>query len=136
MTIKNLVTITFFFFEFVYDCAGLVHLPLLYKHQAWHNVILGEGKVIWPLTMWLHDIMRQIRDISSPLPQDLQTRILIGWWLWVKSSHLKSGSHLPKKFVLFASLKVLEKWWRMLFTFSKYLSFYHDFLVMQKKRLD
>ena len=44
MTIKNLVPIIFFS-EFVYDCAGLVHFPLLYKHQAWHNVTLGEGKV-------------------------------------------------------------------------------------------
>ena len=59
------------------------------------------------------------------------------------SGHLKSYSHLPKKVVLFSSLKALWNWWKMffisskkLFSFSRYLSFYHDFLVMLKKRLD
>ena len=31
---------------------------------------------------------------------------------------LKSDSHLPKKFVLFAWLKALYKWWKMLFISS------------------
>ena len=59
------------------------------------------------------------------------------------SGHLKSDSHLPKKVVLLSSLKALWNWWKMffisskkLFSFSRYLSFYHDFLVMLKKRLD
>ena len=30
---------------------------------------------------------------------------------------LKSDSHLPKKIPLFASMKALQKWWKMLFNF-------------------
>ena len=36
--------------------------------------------------------------------------------LYVKS--LKSDSHLPKKFVVLAWLKALQKWWAMLFISS------------------
>ena len=43
--------------------------------------------------------------------------------IWLFSSttispFLKSDSHLPKKFVLFAALKALWKWWKMLFISS------------------
>ena len=31
---------------------------------------------------------------------------------------LKSDSHLPKKISLFASMKAMYKWWKMLFTLS------------------
>ena len=50
---------------------------------------------------------------------------------------LKSGSHLSKKLVLLDWLKAFYKLWKMLFisswklfSFSRYLSFCHDFLVM------
>ena len=46
---------------------------------------------------------------------------------------LKSNSHLPKKTCLFASMKALWRWWKMLFissSFSRYLNFCLDFLVM------
>ena len=36
----------------------------------------------------------------------------------VKYQYLKSGSHLPKKSVLFASMLALKKWWKTLFISS------------------
>ena len=56
---------------------------------------------------------------------------------------LKSGSHLPKKFVLFPSMKSLWKWWEMLFisplklfSFSRFLNFCLKFLIILKKQVD
>ena len=56
---------------------------------------------------------------------------------------LKSVSYLPKNFFLFASMKVLLKWWKYffisaykLFSSSRYLIFSLDFLFMEKKQLD
>ena len=49
----------------------------------------------------------------------------------------KQNSHLPKIFVLFASLKVFWKWWKTifillqkLFSFSRYLSFWSHFIYL------
>ena len=36
----------------------------------------------------------------------------------VAFSILKSGSHPPKKFTLFISMKALKKWWKMIFISS------------------
>ena len=41
--------------------------------------------------------------------------IMYNWLKAGKYLDLKPDSHLPKKIVLFASLKVLLKWWKMLF---------------------
>ena len=53
---------------------------------------------------------------------------------------LKSGSHLPKKF---PSMKSIRKWWEVLFisplklfSFSRFLNFCLDFLLILKKQLD
>ena len=61
----------------------------------------------------------------------------LGFFFICLHNQLKSDSRLRKKFVLFASMKALYKWWKMLFisswklfSFSRYLSSSLDFLVM------
>ena len=78
---------------------------------------------------------RQLKTrISAPL--NVTTKILIIHFMRTIFLFflLNSDSHLPKKIVLFVSLKALYKWWRMLFilswklfSFSRYLSFCHGF---------
>ena len=87
------------------------------------------------------------RSTSVIICVELST--LIQWWLLISAKSvedcilvkrfntLKSGSHLPKKAFLFASVIALQKWWKMLFissqklvSFSRYLNFCLDFLAM------
>ena len=65
-------------------------------------------------------------------------------FLWISCMYsLKLGSHLLKNFCVICFIESPVKVMKMifissqkLFSFSRYLSFYHEVLAMQKKRLD
>ena len=55
--------------------------------------------------------LRSVMILEGPVRINAVTLLIYKLW----TECLKSDSHLPKKFVLFASMIALQKWWKMLF---------------------
>lgn len=60
-----------------------LHFHKIDKHQTWQRGYLGLGTLtrkVTPLITLSIDLTWQIRNVTSPLSQDLLPTILAGWW--------------------------------------------------------
>ena len=101
---------------------------LLHQYSSWRHRV-GSSRNGWKYRNWIFQESNRTLMCSACAPNSSLWEVII----------LKSDSHLLKKVVLFASMKALQKWWKIsskkLFLFSKYLIFVLTFWSFRKNGL-